>query len=69
MGQKVNPVGLRVGINKDWESKWFANKKDFAKYILEDNKIREEIEKNYKNCSISKIIIERNGKRTKKCWS
>jgi len=62
MGQKVNPVGLRVGINKDWESKWFANKKDFAKYILEDNKIREEIEKNYKNCSISKIIIERNAK-------
>lgn len=59
MGQKVNPVGLRVGINKDWESKWFASKKDFAKNILEDNKIREEIEKNYKNCSISKIIIER----------
>ena len=62
MGQKVNPVGLRVGINKDWESKWIANKKDFAKYILEDNKIREEIEKNYKNCSISKVIIERNAK-------
>ena len=60
MGQKVNPIGMRVGINKDWESKWFADKKNFASYILEDNKIREFIENNYKNCSISKTIIERN---------
>ena len=60
MGQKVNPIGMRVGINKDWESKWFANKKNFAAYILEDNKIRDFIENNYKNCSISKTIIERN---------
>ena len=60
MGQKVNPVGMRVGINKDWESKWFANKKDFAANILEDNKIRKEIENNYKNCGISKVVIERN---------
>ncbi len=59
MGQKVNPVGMRVGVNKEWESKWYADKKDFASFILEDNKIRKEIEKNYKNCSISKIIIER----------
>ncbi len=60
MGQKVNPVGMRVGVNKDWESKWFADKKNFAKNILEDSKIRDEIEKNYKNCSISKTVIERN---------
>ena len=59
MGQKVNPVGMRIGVNKEWESKWFADKKNFGAYILEDNKLREEIEKNYKNCSISKIIIER----------
>lgn len=59
MGQKVNPVGMRIGVNKEWESKWFSPKKDFAKNILEDSKIREEIEKNYKNCSISKILIER----------
>lgn len=59
MGQKVNPIGMRVGINKDWESKWFANKKDFAKNILEDNQIREEIQNNYKNHGISKIVIER----------
>ena len=40
MGQKVSPVGLRIGINKDWESKWYANKKDFKKYLETDIKIR-----------------------------
>ena len=40
MGQKVSPVGLRIGINKDWESKWYANDKDFAKYLQNDNQIR-----------------------------
>ncbi len=60
MGQKVNPIGMRVGVIKGWDSKWYANKKDFAAYILEDNQIRKEIQNNYKNCSISKIIIERN---------
>ena len=40
MGQKVSPVGLRIGINKDWESKWFASNKDFAKYLNTDMKIR-----------------------------
>ena len=60
MGQKVNPIGMRVGVNRDWESKWFADKKNFANFILEDNNIREFIENNYKNCSISKTIIERN---------
>ena len=60
MGQKVNPVGIRIGVNKGWESKWFADKKNFAKFILEDNNIREYIKDNYKNCSISKVIIERN---------
>ena len=51
MGQKVNPIGMRVGVNKDWESRWFADKKNFGKNILEDNNIREFIQKNYKNCS------------------
>ena len=59
MGQKVNPVGMRVGVNKEWESKWFADKKNFASFILEDNKIRDQIEKDYKNCCISKTKIER----------
>jgi len=59
MGQKVNPHGMRVGINKDWNSKWFADKKDFAKYIKEDSDIRKFIEKKYAQASISEIKIER----------
>ena len=62
MGQKVSPVGLRVGINKDWESKWYA-KNDFSKYLANDYKIREYLNKKYKNASISKVVIERNPKR------
>ena len=57
MGQKVNPIGMRVGVNKEWESKWFADKKNFANFILEDNNIRDFIENNYKNCSISKACV------------
>ena len=60
MGQKVNPHGYRVGINKTWDSNWFADKKHFATYILEDNKIREFVENKYKNCNIAKVCIERN---------
>ena len=60
MGQKVNPHGYRVGINKSWDSNWIADKKNIATYILEDNKIREFIENKYKNCSIAKVAIERN---------
>ena len=60
MGQKVNPHGFRVGINKNWDSNWIADKKHIAEYILEDNKVREFIKNNYKNCGISKIVIERN---------
>lgn len=63
MGQKVNPTGLRIGVNKDWESKWMAPKKDIAKYIVNDIKIREYLEKKLKDAGISKIEIERNPKR------
>ena len=63
MGQKVNPHGLRVGINKTWDSSWIADKKHIAAYILEDNKIREFINNNYKNCSISKVVIERSNEQ------
>ncbi len=59
MGQKVNPHGFRVGINKSWDSNWIADKKHIAAYILEDNKIREFIDNKYKNCGISKVVIER----------
>lgn len=64
MGQKVNPIGLRVGINKDWESKWFANNKDFGDLLNKDIKIREYLAKNLKNAAIASVIIERNSKRT-----
>ena len=63
MGQKVNPKGLRIGINKDWEAKWYANKSDFSKYLNNDIEIRKYLKKNFKAAGISKIIIERNKKR------
>ena len=59
MGQKVNPHGIRVGINKNWDSNWIADKKHIAAYILEDNNVREFISNNYKSCGISKVVIER----------
>lgn len=63
MGQKVNPHGLRVGVNKEWSSVWTANKKDFAKFLIEDNKIRTFINKKYEQSAVSKIIIERTAGR------
>lgn len=62
MGQKVNPVGMRIGINKDWSSKWYANNKDFAKYLKIDNEIRKYLEKKLKDASVSSININRNNK-------
>ena len=64
MGQKVSPVGLRIGINKDWEAKWYANNSDFKKYLAKDIKIREYFDKNLKDAGIAKVEIERNNKRT-----
>ncbi len=64
MGQKVNPNGMRLGINKDWDSKWFANKKDYAKFLNNDIQIRDYLEKHLKDASVAKIQIERNPKRT-----
>ena len=63
MGQKVNPNGLRLGINKDWDAKWYANKKDFSKYLNNDVKIRKYFEKDSKTNGINKVQIERNAKR------
>ena len=63
MGQKVNPNGLRLGINKDWEAKWYANKKDFSKVLAKDIEIRKYLEKNLKNAGIAKVEIERTAKR------
>ncbi len=58
MGQKVNPVGYRLGVNKDWESRWYADK-DFAVKLNNDLKIRKYIDKNLKEAAIAKTIIER----------
>ena len=64
MGQKVSPVGLRVGVNKPWESVWYADKKNFAKYLNNDVQIRRYLEKKLNDASVSSIIIERNNKGT-----
>ena len=63
MGQKINPIGLRLGINRGWDSTWFAKKKDFGRYLIEDFKIRNYIKKNITNSGVSEIIIERSSKR------
>jgi len=64
MGQKVNPIGLRLGINRGWDSVWFSKKKDFGKYLIEDYKIREFVKKNVVNSGVCQVLIERT---TKKC--
>jgi small subunit ribosomal protein S3 len=63
MGQKVNPVGLRIGVIRDWESKWFANKKDYTELLHEDIKIRDIIFKRLKDASVASVEIERAANR------
>ena len=63
MGQKVNPIGFRLGVNRGWDSVWFARKNDYGKYLIEDYKIREYVKKNIQNAGVSQIIIERSGKK------
>ena len=65
MGQKVNPHGLRVGVIKDWNSKWFADKKDFSDLLVEDHKIRALVKKEQELEGISKIDIERAANKIK----
>ena len=65
MGQKMHPHGLRVGVIKDWNSKWYADSKNFADYLVEDHKIREYVKKKLYISGISKIGIERTAKFVK----
>ncbi len=65
MGQKVNPHGLRVGVIKDWNSRWYANDQDFSDYLVEDQKIRKFLKKKLGNAGVSKIEIERASDRVK----
>ena len=64
MGQKVNPAGMRLGINKDWTAKWYAPSKDFSKALENDMKIREFLDKKLKNAAVSSVTIERSNKKT-----
>ena len=64
MGPKVSPIGLRLGINKSWDSSWYANKQNFADFLIEDEKIRKFIKKNYYQSAIAKVGIERTANKT-----
>lgn len=63
MGQKVSPIGFRIGITEPWRSRWYANKNDFSRYLLEDQQIRKHIKINYKFSNIPCIEIERTRER------
>ena len=63
MGQKVNPVGFRLGINRGWDSVWFSKKREFGKLLIEDYKIREYVKKNVVNSGVSQVLIERTSKK------
>ena len=63
MGQKVNPIGLRLGINRGWDSVWFSKKREYGKFLIEDYKIREYVKKNVVNSGVSRVIIERTSKK------
>jgi small subunit ribosomal protein S3 len=65
MGQKVNPHGFRVGIIKDWDSIWYADKANFSKFLVEDNKIRKFIKKKLFSAGVSKMVISRTTERVK----
>ena len=62
MGQKVNPIGYRLGVNKEWQSRWYS-KKDYSDNLIKDIKIREYIEKNLKDAAIASVVIERKKNR------
>ena len=73
MGQKVNPNGMRLGINKDWDSKWYAPKSEFSKYLMEDVKIREYLDKTLARTLVLNNILQKrnfqnNGNYYILCW-
>ena len=63
MGQKVNPIGFRLGINRGWDSVWFSKKRDYGKLLIEDYKIRDYVKKNVVNSGVSQVLIERTSKK------
>ena len=65
MGQKVNPIGLRLGINRTWDSRWYANRAEYARLLHEDIHIREKLMKDLKQAAVSKVVIERPHKKAR----
>jgi small subunit ribosomal protein S3 len=65
LGQKVNPIGLRIAVNKNWRSRWFAGKKEFADLLQEDIAIREAVQTRLKDAAISNVFIERYANRVR----
>ena len=65
MGQKVNPVGLRLGVNRTWDSRWYANKGEYGKLLHEDMAIRKSLMEDLKQAAVSKIVIERPHKKAR----
>jgi len=65
MGQKVNPIGLRLGINRTWDSRWYAGKNDYGMLLHEDMEIREDLMESLKQAAVSKIVIERPHKKAR----
>ena len=63
MGQKGNPIGFRLGINRGWDSVWFSKKREYGKLLIEDFKIREYVKKNVVNSGVSQVLIERTSKK------
>ena len=65
MGQKINPIGLRVAVNKDWRSRWFSNKKNFGNLLNEDLEIRDMVNKRLENAAVARVDIERYANRVR----
>lgn len=65
MGQKVNPIGLRITVNKNWRSRWFSGKKDFGSILIEDLAIRDHVKKRLENAGVSDVLIERYASRVR----
>ena len=65
MGQKVNPIGLRIAVNKNWRSRWFADKKEFSDLLIEDRRIREAVQTRLKDASLSNVFVERYANRVR----
>ena len=66
MGQKINPVGFRIALNKDWRSRWYADKKYFGRLVVEDWHIRDILKKKLESASVPKILIERAANRCRR---